>query len=66
MGRLVGISDNKPHKSSEVICVHCGKRWIAVRHVKTLLKCLECPECRNQGYVIETGEILKDETDIDN
>jgi hypothetical protein len=49
------------HKTSEVICVHCGKRWIAVRPTNVLLKELECPECTNQGYVVETGEILIDE-----
>lgn len=46
------------HKTSEVICVHCRKRWIFVRPVGTLLKDLECPECTNQGYVVETGEII--------
>jgi hypothetical protein len=49
------------HKTSEVICVHCGKRWIAVRPTFVLLKVLECPECTNQGYVVETGEIIINE-----
>lgn len=49
------------HKTSEVICVHCGKRWIAVRPAGTLLRDLECPDCTNQGYVIETGEIIINE-----
>lgn len=61
MGHVVEITDNEPHKASEVICVHCGKRWWAVRHINTRLAALECPECTNQGYVIETGETIKEE-----
>jgi len=59
MSQVIDINANEPHKVSEVICVHCGWRWIAVRHVKTRLKDLECPDCRNRGKVIETGEILE-------
>jgi hypothetical protein len=28
----------------------------------TLLKDLECPQCGKQGYVIETGEIINENT----
>lgn len=51
------IVDYKPHKASEVICINCLKRWIAVRPETTLLKHLECEKC-GQGFVIETGEII--------
>lgn len=62
--KVIPIEDGLPHVTSEVICVHCGKRWIAVRPVVTMLKLIECPECTNQGYVIETGEkIFEDEND---
>ena len=44
-----------PHKMSEVICIGCGLRWIAVRPVGTKLKDLECRNC-GPGKVIETGE----------
>ena len=54
----INIYDNKPHKASEVICIHCKYRWIAVRPIATLLKELGCPHCNKQGYVIETGEII--------
>lgn len=57
--KVVDINENEPHKTSEVICVHCGKRWWAVRPVDTQLRDLECPECTNQGYVIETGETIE-------
>jgi hypothetical protein len=63
MGKVVDIDDNIPHKVSEVICVRCGWRWLAVRPTVTRLKALECPDCTNQGYVIETGEILEPEKD---
>lgn len=56
----ININDNKPHKVSEVICINCQYRWIAVRPTATLLKELECPNCNNQGYVIETGEIMEE------
>lgn len=56
----ISIIENTPHKVSEVICIDCKYRWIAVRLTDTLLKGLECPQCRLQGYVIETGEQFKD------
>ena len=51
--------EEMPHKLSEVICVHCGKRWISVRPVGTLLKDLECENC-GSGFVIETGEVMEE------
>lgn len=56
MSDIVDITENLPHKVSEVICVKCGHRWIAVRPEDTMLKDLECPGCGVAGYVIETGE----------
>jgi DNA-directed RNA polymerase subunit RPC12/RpoP len=47
-----------PHKVSEVICISCGRRWIAVRPETVKLKDLECP-C-GHGNIIETGEIIDD------
>lgn len=44
------------HKVSEVICLHCFRRWIAARPVSTKLDELECPDCKLQGFAIETGE----------
>lgn len=52
------INDNQPHKVSEVICINCKHRWLAIRPTITLLKNLECPQCHTQGYVIETGETV--------
>ena len=55
---VIDINENLLHKVSEVICVDCKYRWIAVRPTDTLLKDLECPKCGKQGYVIETGGII--------
>ena len=55
---ILNMEDYEEHTVSEVICVKCGKRWIAVRPSKTLLKQLECPECGLAGYAIETGQEL--------
>ena len=49
------------YRVSEVICINCCKRWIAVRPIETLLKELECPNC-GDGYVIETGQVFDEET----
>lgn len=56
----ISIEENMPHKVSEVICINCKHRWIAVRPTNTLLKSLECPKCGKQGFVIETGEVINE------
>ena len=57
---VTDISEKMPHKVSEVICVKCGKRWLAVRPENVWLKDLECENC-GAGYVIETGQEIVDE-----
>lgn len=59
---IVNFDEYIPHKVSEVICVKCGKRWVSIRPTRTLLKELECPQCHEQGFVIETGEVV--DTDL--
>lgn len=56
MAKTCNIEEQSPHKVSEVICIMCGHRWVAVRPVETRLIQLECPACHRQGFVIETGE----------
>lgn len=58
MNNIHDIEEAMPHKVSEVICVSCRSRWIAIRPERTLLKNLECKNC-GQGYVIETGEVIE-------
>lgn len=60
MGEIIPIEENMPHVVSEVICVKCGKRWIAVRPEDVRLKDLECPNC-GAGYAIETGQPMEEE-----
>lgn len=55
-GEVVEIDSMRPHKTSEVICVRCYQRWIAVRPEDARLADLECPACHRQKYTIETGE----------
>ena len=59
MAKLIDIDNNIPHKVSEVICIKCLHRWIAVRPAASKLKNLECAGCHEQGYIIETGEIFE-------
>ena len=61
MSEIHHIEENLPHKVSEVICLSCLFRWIAVRPCVCKLKDIECPLCNQQGYVIETGEIINNE-----
>lgn len=55
------LEEMSPHKVSEVICLKCLKRWLAVRPEGTTLISLECPSCHSTGFVIETGENIKQE-----
>lgn len=60
--KVIPIESNTLHKVSEVICVKCGKRWLSVRPANTLLKDIVCLNC-GTGYVIETGEEMKEVTE---
>lgn len=64
MSEIHYIEENMPHKTSEVICINCKHRWIAVRPCANKLKDLECPQCGKQGFVIETGEIIDTEDNV--
>ena len=59
MAEITPIEGRMPHKVSEVVCLRCLTRWIAVRPCGTLLKTLECPNCGGLGVVIETGEEME-------
>lgn len=60
MSKVVYIEEQMPHKVSEVICINCKHRWIAVRPCISRLKDLECAGCHKQGCVIETGEVFEE------
>ena len=59
MAEITPIEERMLHKVSEVVCLRCLTRWIAVRPDKTLLKDMECPNCGGLGVVIETGEEME-------
>jgi hypothetical protein len=61
VAKVIDIEANQPHKVSEVICILCKHRWLAVRPVEVKLKDLWC-RCGVKGFVIETGEIIEEET----
>jgi len=50
-----------PHTVSELICINCKKRWIAARPEIVLLKEIQCPKCKKQGYTIDTGQVINEE-----
>ena len=62
MTKVISIDANLPHEVSEVICLKCLSRWIAVFPEKTLLKDLECT-CGEVGYVIKTGQTIDAEVE---
>jgi hypothetical protein len=60
MGDVVNLDEFKPNKVSEVVCLKCLDRWIAIRPIEVKLKRLECEKC-GSGFVIETGEDFDDQ-----
>lgn len=59
MGKVIEIERDIPHEVSEVICLSCLLRWIAVYPENVALKDLKC-KCGKVGYVIKTGQTLYD------
>lgn len=57
---IVSNEEYLPHEVSEVICLKCLHRWIAVYLSKTLLKELQC-KCGAVGYVIKTGQTIPED-----
>lgn len=60
MGDILFYEDHFPHIVHEAMCVKCLHRWIDVRPQKSRLKDLECPNCHEKGYVINTGEDMEE------
>lgn len=58
---IVNITDRMPHVASEVACLKCKHRWIAVRPKSCMLIDLECPKCGDIGFAIETGQVFESE-----
>jgi len=58
--KIVNLDAHRPHRTLEVICVKCCKRWMAVALVETPLIKYECPNC-GAGHVVSTGQWIGDE-----
>jgi hypothetical protein len=60
MGNITDIQVKMPHEVAELVCLKCLHRWIGVYPENVLLKEIECT-CGKRGFVIKTGQLLKDE-----
>jgi len=47
---ITNLDDHRPHQTSYVACLDCGKDWIAVAPVDTFH--FECPDCRKLSGVV--------------
>ena len=65
MSNVVDIDDYRPHLVSELICIMCYHRWIAVYPEEVLLKDIECSKCKQKGFVIATGQVYREEDEED-
>lgn len=59
MAKILDFEEHLPHIVSELMCWHCGHRFINVRVNGTSLKDMECPECKKQGGLFNTGQDYK-------
>ena len=59
MGKIIKFRkvQSKEYVVSELICLKCLRRWIAVYPRDTPLSQIEC-KCGEVGYVIHTGQEL--------
>ncbi len=49
---IVNLDDHRPHQSSYVACLDCGKDWVAEASVDTLH--FQCPDClKLSGVVVD-------------
>jgi len=55
---VIDIEANLPHEACELMCWHCGKRYIGLFPEQTLLKQLECPQCHRTGHMFKTGQTV--------
>jgi len=63
MGSLHDITERLPHAICELICINCRHRDIHTFPETAMLRYLECPECKEVGYLIATGQVFDEEED---
>jgi hypothetical protein len=56
-GGRIGDGEDEPHEVYEAICIKCHYRYVAVSPVDMeWLKNCPCPECKEVGGLIRTGQ----------
>ena len=58
MAEIHRFEEGIDHITSELICINCKHRFLNLRPLTVWLKDLECPNCKETGYLIETGEVI--------
>lgn len=58
MNKLKDFKDRfpDPNEMEEFICINCKHRWIAFCAEESVLKEIKCPNCKEIGFVILTGQ----------
>lgn len=56
---IIDFDKDEPHRVSEVICIGCVHRWLAVRPTSAILRQIICPGCGEPETTIETGQPLE-------
>ena len=50
ISKIVTLDDYRPHRTSYVACIDCGKDWVAVSPFDTTH--FECPKCAEMSGVV--------------
>lgn len=59
MAEIIDIERDLPHVTREVICVKCLARFVSVAPETLLLRDMECGECGEPGYCVDTGQCVE-------
>lgn len=62
MNKISHIEEAVDHILQELICINCKYRFLDLSPSTLWLKQLECPNCKETGYLINTGEVIPNET----
>lgn len=55
--------EDLPHEVCELMCVRCYHRYIGVFPERILLRSMHCPACNETGYIIKTGQTIREGDD---
>lgn len=62
MAKIHKIEEGIDHILEENICLDCKHRFLDIKPANLWLKQLECPNCGKTGFIINTGEVIPNET----